>query len=202
MRLFLSIIDAIYPPKCIACDSIVERNEYPICTNCNSSINWFSSDVSSVRSLAAYDGKWAEVIHNFKYNNRTDLAGPLGRLLAKRVICEYDLILPVPLHPKRLRERGYNQSALMAGVMAKETGLKWHCNVLRRVKESPPQVGLDHAKRLENVKGAFESKSLAGETILLIDDVLTTGATIKECIGVLKKAGGGIIDALTLARTT
>ena len=210
------IADAIYPPKCIACDALLgadrEDRGY-ICLDCNSRIVWLESDFFSANlkkqefdssgSLAAYDGAWQEVVHKFKYNNRTDLAGQLGEMLSRRIDYEYDLITAVPLHPKRLRERGYNQSALLAKVVAKKTGFKFNLGIFKRVKHSAPQVGLAKEERMENIRGAFEpcgSWKAKDADILLIDDVITTGATVNECAKVLKKAGAGRVDVMTIAR--
>lgn len=211
-ELLSSIVDAIYPPKCIVCDAILNGEMGYICTDCNSRINWLESDFFSVslkkqafdlaRSLAAYDGAWQEVVHGFKYNNRTDFACVLGEMLSRQVDYEYDLITAVPLHPKRLRERGYNQSALLAKVVAKETGFKCNLSVFKRAKYSAPQVGLAKEERMENIKGAFEfcGGGKINADILLIDDVMTTGATVNECAKVLKRAGAGRVDVMTIAR--
>ncbi len=221
MNLFSTILTAIFPPRCICCDKMIEPAP-PICADCNSAINWLNTDFFSTllkethfdtaRSLAAHDGSWAQVVHNFKYNRRTDLAAPLGEMLSKKIFREYDLIVPVPLHKKRLRQRGYNQSVLLAKRVAKETGVRAELLLLARVILQPPQVGLEQRQRLENVKGAFAIRrqatfskigksSLSPLDILLIDDVMTTGATVNECARVLKKAGAARVDVLTLART-
>ena len=197
---FLSIIiDAIFPLKCISCEKIL-TNEKHLCADCNAMINWLKGQLSNARAMAAYDGVWANIIHNYKYNKATYLAGPLGFLMADMVDYEYDLIIPVPLHPKRLRERGYNQSALLAKRLAGLTGFRCDLLSLKRIKPTVDQVGLSKSERLENVKGAFESNTGLGD-VLLIDDVMTTGATVNECIKVLKKAGAARVDVLTLART-
>lgn len=213
MNLLSSILTAIFPPRCICCDKIIDPIS-AICADCNSAINWLDTDFFSTllkethfdtaRSLAAHDGSWAQVIHNFKYNRRTDLAAPLGEMLSKKAFREYDLIVPVPLHKKRLRQRGYNQSVLLAKRVAKETGVRADLFLLARVVLQPPQVGLEQRQRLENVKGAFalrKNSDPKDKGILLIDDVMTTGATVNECARVLKKAGAARVDVLTLART-
>ncbi len=217
-NIFVHIINAIYPPRCIACDALLADAHVYICPDCNSRINWLSSDFfdadmkkrhfDSARSLATYEGAWAEVVHNFKYNNRTDLAKPLGSLLAKVIDYEYDIITIVPLHPSRLRERGYNQSALLAKEVSKRSGIKCELGMLSKTKLTAQQVGLSKQERMENVKGAFiikpgtrtSSEEVHVPDILLIDDVMTTGATVNECAKVLKKSGAARVDVLTLAR--
>lgn len=217
MDLFSTILTSIFPPRCICCDRIIET-KVPVCADCNSAINWLDTEFFSTllqathfdtaRSLAAHDGSWAQVVHNFKYNERTDLAAPLGEMLSKKIFREYDLIVPVPLHDSRLRSRGYNQSVLLAKRVAKETGIRSDPFMLKRVLLHPPQVGLEQRQRLENVKGAFALRAISNlkfeisnKEILLIDDVMTTGATVNECARVLKKAGAARVDVLTLART-
>jgi ComF family protein len=217
MNLLSAILSAVFPPHCICCDKIIEPENEPkasVCADCNSAVNWLDTEFFSAhlkeiyfdtaRSLAAHDGVWAQVVHNFKYNRRTDLAAPLGELLSKKVFREYDLIVPVPLHKNRLRERGYNQSALLAKRTAKETGMSAESFLLVRTVLQPPQVGLEQAKRIENVKGVFAVRKISGpkdKDILLIDDVMTTGATANECARALKKAGARRVDVLTVART-
>lgn len=211
MNLLSSIISAIFPPKCIVCDSILSNDRSSICSACNSAINWLTSDFfNSVLlrphfdrgiSLAAYDGAWANVIHGLKYNRRTDLAKPLAKMMAEKISYQYDMITFVPLHKKRLIKRGYNQSALLAKHVAKLSGIECAFEILKRVKEIQPQVGLEQKARLENVKGAFAYSDNVEGDILLIDDVMTTGATMNECAKVLKIAGAKRIDVLTLART-
>jgi ComF family protein len=116
----------------------------------------------------------------------------------------FDAILPVPLHPKRQAERGYNQSALLARRLGRVVALPVREDVLRRVRSTPPQVGLDRAKRRENVAGAFacppDHPALVGKTLLLVDDVCTVGATLAACAEALRAAGAREVWALTVAR--
>jgi ComF family protein len=113
-----------------------------------------------------------------------------------------DLIVPVPLHLKRVRERGYNQSALLARALGQRVGIRMANNVICRVRNTKPQVGLSRPERLQNMAGAFVSQhNLTGSPrILLIDDVCTTGATLEACAKVLLQTGAGSVHALTLAR--
>ncbi|MHB1357740.1 MAG: ComF family protein, partial [Anaerolineae bacterium] len=114
----------------------------------------------------------------------------------------FNLIVPIPLHPARVRERGYNQSTLLAQALGKRLGIPSAEDVVRRARNTKSQVGLSRSERLQNMTGAFASlRNLAGAPrILLIDDVCTTGATLEACAEVLIAAGAGSIHALTLAR--
>lgn len=115
----------------------------------------------------------------------------------------YDLIVPVPLHRDRLRERGYNQSALLARQIGRFWNVPVDCADLKKVRSTPPQVTLARKERALNVCGAFswEGKPIKGQQVLLVDDVMTSGSTINECARVLKQAGAVLVDALALART-
>ncbi len=148
-----------------------------------------------------------EAIHRFKYSNSQDLVAPLGEMMVsywQEVSFSADLIIPVPLHTRRLRERGYNQAALLARELGKGVGLPVLEDALVRVRETSPQVDLNAKERQENVRGAFHCPTdrLAGKSVLLVDDVYTTGATLEACSLALKQQGVGTVWALTLARAT
>ncbi|MFQ6099724.1 MAG: ComF family protein [Anaerolineae bacterium] len=144
-------------------------------------------------------------MHRLKYRGRTVLAEPLGGLMAAywtQHPMSADLVVPVPLHPARLRERGYNQAALLAREMARRTGLVVEEQALIRQRATAPQVELNARQRKENVRDAFRcsGNSLAGKRVLLIDDVCTTGATLEACAVALYAGGARDVQALTLAR--
>jgi len=145
-----------------------------------------------------------EAIHRFKYQNMRGLAEPLGELLASYVV-EHSLpasvLVPVPLHPARLAERGYNQAALLAREMGRRLDLPVVENSLLRVRATRQQVGLNAEERQANVAGAFACRDaqLAGQQVLLIDDVYTTGATLTACGAALAAIGAASIWGLTLA---
>ena len=148
----------------------------------------------------------AEAIHLFKYRGKTLLAGPLGTLLLDAMgrLPTVDGLVPVPLHPSRLREREFNQALLLCDYLKDRSGLPVIPDGLERVRETPPQIGLAHAARRGNVRRAFVPKRperIEGRRIVLIDDVLTTGATVNDCARALKKAGAEIVCVLTVART-
>jgi ComF family protein len=149
-------------------------------------------------------------IHHFKYGGKTHIAGSLGPLMAsfaKRWLKKMDscLMMPVPLHPKRLRERGFNQSLLLARHIASVLGAELDFLTLRRVRDTKPQTGLHRDERRKNVRRAFELTDrnvVKGRSIILVDDVATTGSTLNECARVLKRSGSDKVLCLVLARTS
>jgi ComF family protein len=156
-------------------------------------------------TFGSYDETLRELIHLFKYNRVRPLAKPLGSLLARAIPREhrFDLIVPMPLHWKKRWSRGYNQSELLAKEVARRWGLPV-AKIVRRVKPTAPQAGLTNSKRRLNVRGAFRMRKrqdIKGLRVLLIDDVLTTGATASACAGVLKRAGASHVAVATVART-
>jgi len=159
-----------------------------------------------IHALGPYADSLREAITNFKYHGRLDLDRPFGRLLADRLRetanpAEFDLILPVPLHPDRLRQRSYNQSLLLARVLSRELKIPLQSRRLRRIRPTPPQQGLNAALRQANLRQAFGlSEPLQGQHILLIDDVVTTTATARECSRVLLDGGAAAITLAVLAR--
>jgi len=150
-----------------------------------------------------------EAIHQFKYAGRTHLADSLGPLLASFAKVRMEttlecLTIPVPLHPKRLREREFNQSLLLARHVASLLGTELDFLSLRRIRYTQPQTGLRSEERKRNVRKAFEitnQEAVKGRIVLLVDDVTTTGNTLNECARVLKRAGSKGVFGLVLART-
>ena len=157
------------------------------------------------RSMAVYEGTLAEAIKLFKYSGKTYWSKPLARLLMRKIYCfdRIDVVLPVPLHPKRLREREFNQSLLLAREVSCPLRLPLQIDNLYRLRNTPSQIAFSQNRRRKNVRGAFgvrSSESLHGRVVLLIDDVFTTGSTVSECARVLKQAGAGRVNVLTVAR--
>ena len=146
-------------------------------------------------------------IKNLKYDHKKFYAKPIAKFMAGSYLkndFNCDIIIPVPLCNKRFKERGFNQSELIANEISKIIGIEVSVNNLKRVKETPHQTNLDYAKRQVNLKDAFKvynQKEIKAKKVLLIDDVYTTGATVKECSKVLKKAGANSIFVLTFAHT-
>ena len=154
------------------------------------------------RGVLVYDDATAKAIHRFKYGHDTTYSRPLGSMMADYTLEGFDLIIPVPLHIKRLRERGFNQSLLLANAIGKRQGIPVDPYILKRTRWTEPQVNLTGLERKVNVKGAFEvCGDVRGKRILIVDDVYTTGATVSECSKALKRSGAKEVCVLTLSRT-
>ena len=161
------------------------------------------------RSVAAYQGVLQHAIHRLKYGRDVTLAKTLGQTMADFPyplfdIRDYEIIMPVPLHVRRLRERGFNQALLIARTIAKRHHLKLDYLSLAKIKDTAPQVAFGRRERESNVKGAFavtDPKRVKGMRVVLIDDVLTTGSTTRECARVLNRSGATSVAVLTLCRT-
>ena len=188
---------------CVAC-RMPFLNRFPLdetgrCALCRLGLSGFDE----VFTYGSYEGSLRKLIHVFKYGGVQPLAKPFGDLLAKAMPRErqFDLIVPMPLHWRRRWERGFNQSALLA----REISRRWNVpirGVARRARATRPQAGLTNAKRRANVRGVFKVKArLEGMRVLLVDDVLTTGATAAACARALKRAGASHVAVLALART-
>ena len=150
-----------------------------------------------------------QVVQKFKYGRKVSLGKPLGRLMAQGCqefldACHVDLIIPLPLHPKRLRWRGFNQSLLLARQVSHMVQVPIDPFALHRNRETPPQTQLTEDERRKNVRGAFAidtGKPFKEKSVLLVDDVYTSGATVNECSRVLVRGGAKEVYVLTLART-
>ena len=155
-------------------------------------------------SFGAFEAELRELIHVFKYGQVESLAGPLGRFLALALprTEQFDVVVPMPLHWLRRWKRGFNQSELLAREIAKRSCVPVK-SFVRRTKATTPQAGLTNAKRRANVKGAFRVRRpdrVRGLRILLVDDVMTTGATASACARALKECGAARVVLLTVAR--
>lgn len=162
------------------------------------------SGYDAAYSFGSYEGTLRKLIQLLKYGRVSSLAEPLGHMLADALPPEreYDLIVPMPMHWRRRWSRGFNQAELLARVIAGSLNLSINGAVQRR-KATPPQAGLTAAQRRANMSGAFDVRrpgSVKGKRILLVDDVLTTGATAGACARVLKRAGAVRVEVLTVAR--
>jgi ComF family protein len=164
---------------------------------------------SGARSFGYYRGELAGLVHGLKFLERRNLVSILTPLLVETFFDnwdrnDFDLVIPVPLHPKRRRERGYNQSELLARSLSGCAGVPFDERMLKRIRATPSQVGLSDRQRRANVRKAFICSNplqVAGRRILLVDDVLTTGATVSNASKALINSGALRVSVLTLART-
>jgi ComF family protein len=161
----------------------------------------------TARALGSYEGSLQKMIHRWKYEGKTSLTEPLGEWMVSGLsrywdLPRFDLLLPVPLHPRRLRERGFNQVLLLARHLSRRTGIPYRKRLLQKNEATTPQVDLSGSNREKAVKNAFcldGNETVKGKSILLLDDVYTTGATVNECARVLMEAEARRVDVLTLA---
>ena len=175
-----------------------------VCGSCLENQPWFSS----ARAVAVYEGVIHDAIHRFKYGSNIVAGAALARLMADFDFADldwdvFDVIIPVPLHIRRLRERSFNQSLILAYGLGKKHGLAVDFSLLKRRKFTQTQTGLHKKEREKNISGAFvaiQPEKIRGKNCILVDDVYTTGATLNECAKTLMKAGAGQVAVLTLAR--
>jgi len=228
--------DLVLPPVCIGCHDPLDRHNAlcprcwrdlrfirpPLCDRLGLPLPYDAGDqpVSSTalrhpplyeraRAALAFDGVARDLVHSFKYADRHEAVPLFTRWMSDAghaLIAEADVIAPVPLHPWRLLRRRFNQSAVLAGRLARAHRAPMVL-VLRRVRYTKQQVGLAFGERRANVEGAFcvaprRAASLSGKRVLLVDDVITTGATVEACAMALKEAGAVAVDVLAVARVT
>jgi ComF family protein len=199
------LLDLLSPPCCLSCESPLRERADGFCEACAPLIDAVPEprDDALDRAAFVYGGPLAEAIAGFKYRGRSDAAPCLSAMLtdaARPWIGRVSWVAVVPLHPRRLRERGYNQSALLARPLARFLGAQYRPHALRRLRDAPPQVGADPLQRQQQLHGAFAATPAArGKTVLVVDDVRTTGATLAEARRALSLAGAAQVYTLTLA---
>jgi ComF family protein len=235
-RTLTGALDLLLPPRCLGCGGLVETQGRlcagcwrglaflgpPVCRICGYPLPHALPEAPLCGACAAeppaydraraalrYDDGSRGLILRFKHADRTDTAPAFGRWLVRAgtdLLQEADLIVPVPLHRLRFLRRGYNQAAILAHALARESGVALVPDLLQRSRATRSQQGLSGRARLDNVTaGAFRihpwhTRRVAGARVLLVDDVLTTGATVSACARVLRRAGAAQVDVLTLAR--
>lgn len=200
-----SLLPGPFCPRCgrpFGSPEALTHSPAHLCLSCRKELPQFDQSVS----VGQFEGSLREAIHVFKYKPCRSLGKPLSRWMADNIGFEpgIDIVMPVPLHRKRLRQRGFNQALLLAHGISKQHGLALSFDNLARTRHTKPQVELSGKDRIANVAGAFSLRRpemLAGMSVVLVDDVFTTGATLNECSRVLKDAGASRVMALTLART-
>jgi predicted amidophosphoribosyltransferase len=216
-----SFLQLLYPKCCFACDQVLIRSEIMLCTACRFELpkpglfleqpNWISHKLDG---LIEYDrvhayfvfsegGKVQHILHQIKYKGQEKLGEYLGACIGRSFTPqEYDVIIPMPLHPSRLKERGYNQAACIAKGIAHESGIPFLENNLVRNKQVSSLIGLNRAERYETLEEVFavlQPEALDGLRILLVDDTMTTGATFLAAGSKIKAASTGKLSFLALA---
>lgn len=233
MNFFRAVVDFVYPPRCIICGEFVnseaefcakclsdfQEAAHPMCTICGLPFNSGSDHIcrechkkrpafDKARAWGVHRGAGRHAVIALKFGRKTKLAAHLAKLMTSTLLEEFDTteidtIIPVPLHKKRLRWRGFNQSLLLAKGISAATGIDVDFLSLKRIRQTKPQTRLPLKQRSENVKGAFQvvrPNFVRDKTILLVDDVFTSGATITECARALKSQGARSVYALCAVR--
>lgn len=206
---------------CAACWQGINFITPPLCDRLGLPLPYASGDDVSLSSMALryppvygraraavqFDGVMRDLVHGLKYADRHEVVNLFGRMLCSagaELLRDADMLVPVPLHRARLWKRRFNQAAILAGRVSMATGIPLELNALRRIHATASQVGLSRGERHRNVAAAFAVAPVAvprirGKRVLLVDDVITTGATLEACARVLKAAGATEVDCLALA---
>ncbi len=197
--------ELVAPSRCAACDEAVSPRVL-FCGPCAATAVRHDPGTEGTRATFAYGGAIATAITRFKYQDRAELGARLAQTMVPAATeLPVDVVVPVPLHPARLAERGYNQAALLARPIARALGVSFAPRALARVRETTRQATLDRTHRLVNVVSAFEVRgrhgceAVRGKSVLVVDDVRTTGATMTACIAALTEAGVRAVFPLVLA---
>ncbi len=185
-------------PACRQCGLPTISHHTDLCQTCTTDPPPFSL----MRSYGIYDGVLKEAIHFLKFNGKRRLARPLADLLAELDLPAADVIVPVPLHVNQLRKREFNQTALIGKHLARRLKIPLRIDILSKTRVTAAQTAVDRKKRFKNIHKAFIASDAArGLKILLVDDVITTGATARECAHSLRRAGAKEVCVIALARS-
>ncbi len=226
-RLQRSLIDFVFPPICVQCKKVgailcvdcmanLPRISKTICTRCGRPTAKAVSTcrncerrpfpLAHIRAPLTYKGPITTIIHKLKYKHQFALAAPLAQIILESWLPDnkpYGIIVPIPLHSQRQKKRGFNQSALLAKHLGEHLKLPVKETALQRIRHTPPQVGLRANERLVNMQGAFQAnpQQVSGQSIILIDDVYTTGATMSAAANALLTAGATTVSGYCIAQT-
>jgi ComF family protein len=201
-------ITRIKPPICAQCGLPLAHNithELLFCGTCLTDPPAYGT----ARFGVAYEGHLRQALKNFKYNSELRLSPALGQLLSEAFFRyydpeEFDVVVPIPIHRKKLLERGFNQAVILARKLSESTGIPLHRNCFKKIRDTPAQARLSKKERQHNLKGCFQVSRLNAikdKRILLVDDVATTGSTIREAARTLHKAEAAQVSVLVLALT-
>jgi ComF family protein len=213
MKFYHIIRDLVYPNKCLVCGSISEGIAECVCSGCISALDFiggsnrlkripYYTGVDELYSVWIYDKGLKKIINALKYEDLarvgTNLARWTAKLLPGKIACDIDLVIPVPLHSSKKRERGYNQSHWIAKTLAQEWQIDYSQKVLVKFKTTRSQTRMNLNERKSNIENSIKwKKPLNGSTVGIVDDIITTGATVSECGQQLKLAGAKKVIAIS-----
>lgn len=212
MRIHSAVLDLLFPRKCIFCNKLLNPGEHDLCDECAGSAPEFGSSDEEIPGITRWTAVWSyedmvrKALLDYKFNGKQHYSAIFGRALADKITGEfpgqYDLITYVPVSFRRKLKRGYDQVHLLAKAVARELGKK-PASTLKKIRHNRAQSSLeDRRLRSQNVKGVYTVKDpglIAGKSILLIDDIITTGSTIAECARVLLAAGAAEVLCIAVA---
>ncbi len=219
-RLFNGLLEFVIPPLCVSCENPLETYDEYLCSDCSEQLTLFNDIhpwTNACISNGIIDNSFSlyrfikhtpiqHLLHSMKYEKMKSIGVKLGKEIAKNLPygINFDYCTPVPLHIAKKRERTYNQSEFICRGMCKITGTITIYNLLKRIKFTKSQTRIHKTERIENVRGAFELNTkyihtIRDKNIIVVDDVITTGATILECARVLKEAGAGNVFVCSAA---
>lgn len=220
-RILKCITHLLFPPKCIFCNNLIDiKRNIEICDGCYNLIPFIKHKsimpffiegkyeyCDGVICVCSYNSIIRKAIIKFKFNNKPGISRAFAVLLAEKIkeVTEYhnfDMIISVPLHKSRENVRGYNQSLLLAKILSKELCLPEKSRLITRVRKTDTQSLLSKEERLSNVSNAFKVKhinEITNKSVLLVDDIMTTGITLNECSKALKEAGAAEVISVVIA---
>ena len=216
-ELVQSSINILFPCQCAACGQNGAPHPLPLCPGCMDLVirgeappEASSPRIENIMSCRVYDGVIKECVTAFKYSGKLRFASVFEKLIDVSLSRpegrphQADVIIPVPIHPVKQHKRGFNQAEIIARMLSKNTIVPVDTRVLVKTRNTPSQTGFSRDKRLRNLRNSFavvDRLRIVGRSVLLVDDVTTSGATLEECARVLSRAGASRISAFTIART-